>query len=297
MRALASLFVFFAASAALPAQGLVMVKPMMPADVVVELKSGLSASDVEADVKQHHLAHAPSAEELKAIQLAGANTSLLATVQSPAILASQVDATMADLDYAAQQKRSQLEDRPQYWIYAEIKGRYPDGGIVATCLSFIPSQQASTLPSPKDKWIHFAKAPPPFKTEDGHYLINCEAAAIGTFDGVDPQGNPFTAADLEMVRNLGPLSPIAPGNANSTAQAAPHPASAPARPPLQLRAKIPFNQWLNLASYGGPNVRVHVYSLDMTAIRLRFDGWSGPKQIPINRGSDAKTLLLDDGHG
>jgi len=297
MRVVAALFLFLTAFAGLRAENIIMVKPMMPADVVVELKSGLSAAEVEADVKQHRLAHAPSVDELKAMQLAGASASLLATVQSPSILAGQTDATLAELDFAARQKHDQLEDRPQYWIYAEIKGKYPDGSIVADCQAFIPSQTASSLQRAKDQWVHFAKVPSPFKTTDGHYLINCEAALVGKFNGVDPQGNPFIAADLEMVKNLGPLSPVDPNGASSPAQVASQRAAASARPPVQMRAQIPFNQWLNLTSYGGPNVRVHIYSLDMTSIRLRFDGWSAPRQLPINRGRDAKTLLLDDGHG
>jgi hypothetical protein len=141
--------------------------------------------------------------------------------------------------------------------------------------------------------VHFIKPPLPFKLADGRYFINCEAAFVGEFHGKDRKGNSFTAPDLEMVKNLGPLAPLA-------AEATPTPAEAPAGPsrkPLQLRALIPFNQWLNLASYGGPSVRVHIYSVDMSALRLRFDGWSGPKQVPITSGSDAKTLLLDDGHG
>jgi len=285
------LAILFAAS--IRAENLIMVKPMMPQDIVVELKSGLSPADVAADVQQHRLARSPLAEELKAMQDAGATPQLLSLVQSTAILADANDATLAKLDEAAKQKRIELAKRPQFWIYAELKGRYPDGSVLATCQCPLPVEKPSALQRATDAWIHFAKPPPPFKTPDGRYFINCEAAFLGQFQGTTPDGKPFTAADLEMVKNLGPLSPVRE-NSNAATTVLP---SAANRPPLRIGAKIPFNQWLNLRAYGGPDIRVHIYSLDSSAIRLRFDGWSGPKELPITSGRDAKTLLFDDGTG
>jgi hypothetical protein len=65
--------------------------------------------------------------------------------------------------------------------------------------------------------------------------------------------------------------------------------------PITVRQSLPFNTWLHLSDYGGPNTHMMITNVQMTYFTVMMKDRKKPQEFPITK--DERILVYDDGRG
>jgi hypothetical protein len=283
--------------------------PMEFRELRLLVQGRVPEAEIMADLQRRKLAKALTEDEMGELAAAGASRNLMATVTRPDLFVSAQEAAKYEADKERNAQRAKLLSLPRVWILGEITRSTEKGDTFVHCSNLCRNQIPAGKIKP-DEVVHFPERPPAFRLaqgavipvdrvtgQKGPFYVNCMAAVVGLHEHTMADDKVQTVQEVVMIESLAPTAQpygqVAPPQGAQTAQTA-QPAAAK-RPPITKRATLPIGEWLPLPKYGGPNVQMKVYNIQMTFLKVQIE-----KTGPVNNFSietSGRTLIYDDGHG
>jgi hypothetical protein len=306
-----SLLILFAIFAFLEGASLASA-PMEFRELRLLVQGRVPEAEIMADLQRRKLAKALTDDEMGELSAAGASRSLMAAVVRPDLVVSGQEAAKFEADKERNAQRAKLLSLPRVWILGEITRSAEKGDTFVHCSNLCRNQIPASQIKP-DELVHFPERPPAFRLaqgavipvdhltgEKGPFYVNCMAAVVGLHEHTMADDKVQTVQEVVMLESLAPTAQpygqVAPPQGAQGGQGAPGAQSVAARrPPITKRATLPIGEWLPLPKYGGPNVQMKVYNIQMTFLKLQIE--KGGAVTAFNIDNSGRTLIYDDGHG